>query len=103
MFPKDGVCVDSSSATVIGAAMTVDEIGVGDVDCGFVWRETDAVRPAKPVRYHPDVTCAGVKAVNELRKLRFGSEALLIAIDWIREPDGAVRVDDDVVGGVEGA
>ena len=67
MFPEDGICVYSGRATVIGVAVAVDEIGVGDINCGFIWRETDAVWPAKPVRYHSDIACAGIKAVNELR------------------------------------
>lgn len=103
MFPKDGICVDSGRAAVIGVAITMDEISVGDVDSGFVWRETDAVWPAKTVRYHSDITCARIKAINKLRKLWFGPETLLIAVNWVRKPNGAVRVDDDVVGGVEGA
>ena len=32
MFPEDGICVYSGSATVVGVAVAVDEIGVGDVD-----------------------------------------------------------------------
>ena len=103
MFPKDRVCVDSGRATVIGVAVAVDEIGIGDVDVSFIWREADAVRPSKTVRYHSDIACARVKAVYKLRELWFGPEALLIAVDWIRKPYRAIRVDNDVVGGVEGA
>ena len=67
MFPEHGVRVDGGSATVVSAAVAVNKVSVGDVDCGFVWRETDPIWSAETVRYHPDIACAGIKAVNELR------------------------------------
>ena len=103
MFPEYGVSVDGGSATVVGTTIAVDEISISDVDGGFVRRETDSVRPAKTIRHHSDIACTGVKAVNELRKLWFGSEALLITVDWVGEPDRAVGVDNNVVRGIKGA
>ena len=103
MFPKDGICVDGGSTTAVDVAVAVNEISVGDVDRGLVWRETDAVWSAKAVRYDSDIACAGVKAVDKLRKLWFGPKTLLITVDWIRKPDRAVRVDNNVIGGIEGA
>ena len=103
VFPEHRVCVDGGSATVVGAAVAVNEVSVGDVDSGFIWRETDPIWPTETVRYHSYIACAGVKAVNELRELWFGSETLFIAVDWVREPDGAIRVDSDVIWRIERA
>ena len=83
--------------------MAVDAIGVSDVEGVKVGREGDAVGAAEAVCDGADVACQGVEAVDELGELRFGPEALLVAVDGVGEPDGAVVVDDDVVGGVEGA
>ena len=103
MFPKDGICVDGGSTTAINVAVAVNEISIGDIDRGLIWRETDAVWSAKTVRYYSDIACAGVKAIDKLRELWFGPETLLITVDWIRKPDRAVRVDNNVIGGIEGA
>ncbi len=83
--------------------MPVDAIGVGDVEGVFVGGESDAVWAAEVVGDGADVACGRVEAVDELGELGFGPEALLVAVDGVGEPDGAVGVDDDVVGGVEGA
>jgi hypothetical protein len=81
----------------------VDEVRVGDVDGFFRWGEADAVGSAEPVGHDADVASFGHEAVDVLGELGFGPEALFVAVDGVGEPDGAVRGDDDVVGGVEGA
>lgn len=103
MFPKNRIRIDGGSTTAVNAAVAVNEISIRDVDRGLVWRETDAVWSAKTIRYYSDIACAGVKAVDKLRELWFGPETLLITVDWIRKPDRAVRVDNNVIGGIEGA
>ena len=69
----------------------------------FVGGESDAVWSAERVGYGADVACGRVEAVDELGELRFRSEALLVAVDGVGEPDGAIGVDNDVIRGVEGA
>lgn len=99
---EDGVGVDGGGAAGVEGAVAVDEVRVGDVDGGFVRGEGDAVGAAEAVGDDADVAAGGVEAVHVLGELRFGAEALLVAVDGVGEPDGAVGVDDDVVGGVEG-
>lgn len=84
-------------------AVAVDDVRVGDVACFLVGCEADAVRPTEAVSHDPDVAGGRVEAVDVLRELGFRAEALLVAVDRVGEPDGTVRVDDDVVGGVERA
>ena len=103
MFPKDRIRVDGGSTAAVDIAVAVNEVSIGDVDRGLIRRETNAVWSAKTVRYYSDIACAGVKAVDKLRELWFGPEPLLITVDWIRKPDRAVRVDNNVIGGIEGA
>ena len=103
MFPKDRIRVDGGSTTAVDVAVAVNEISIGDINRGLVRRETDAVWSTETVRYHPDIACAGIKSVDKLRELWFGPETLLITVDWIRKPDRAVRVDNNVIGGIEGA
>lgn len=100
--PEDGVGVDGRGAGVQAGAVAVDEVRVGDVDGVFARGECNAVWPAEAVGDDADVACGGIEAVDVLRELRFRAEALLVAVDGIREPDGAVGVHDDVVGRVEG-
>ena len=81
----------------------MDEVCIGDVDGFFGRGEADAVWPAEPIGHDADIACFGVVAVDLLRELWFGPEALLVAVNGVGKPDGAVRVDDDVIGGIEGA
>ena len=39
-FPEDGVGVDGCCAAGVFAAVSVDEVRVGDVQCGFIGGET---------------------------------------------------------------
>jgi len=81
----------------------VDIVRVGYVDCVFVGGEGDAVGAAEAICDDADVAGGGIETVDELRELRFRAETLLVAVDGVCEPNGAVGMDDDVVGGVEGA
>jgi len=103
LFPEDGEGVDGGGALGVGAAVAVDEVRVGDVHGFFRRGKADAVRPTKAVGHDADVARFGHEAVDVLGELGFGPEALFVAVDGVGEPDGAVRGDDDVVGGVEGA
>ena len=103
---RDGEGVDGCGAgrggRGRGGGVAVDAIGVGDVEGGFIGGEGDAVWTAEAVGDGADVAGGGIEAVDELGELRFRAEALLVAVDGVGEPDGAVGVDDDVVGGVKG-
>lgn len=101
--PEDGEGVDSRGAGVRARAVAVDVVRVSDVERVFVRSKGDAVGAAEAVGDDADVTRARVEAVDVLGQLRLGPEALLVAVDGVGEPDAAVRVDDDVVGRVEGS
>ena len=103
VLPKDRVCINRGGAAEVFGAVAVDEVGVGDVDDVFDGGEAYAVGTAKPVRYDPNVACGGIEAVHQLRELRFRPKALLIAINRVRKPNGAVRMHDDVIGRIERA
>lgn len=103
LFPENGKGVDGGGALGVGAAVAVDEVRVGDVDGFFRGGKADAVGPTKAVGHDADVARFRHKAVDVLGELGFGPEALFVAVDGIGEPHGAVRGDDDVVGGIEGA
>lgn len=75
----------------------MDEVRVGDVDNVFGWGEADTVRTTEAVRHDTNVARRRVKAVHLLGKLGFRPEALLVAINGVGEPDGAIRVYDHVV------
>ena len=81
----------------------MDVVRVRDVAGVFVRREADAVGTAESIRHDTDIPRRGVESVDQLRQLRFRPETLVVAVDRVREPDGAVGMHDDVVGGVEGA
>ena len=83
--------------------MPVDGIGVSYVEGRFVRGESYAVWSAERVGYGADVASGGIEAVDELGELGFRAETLFVAVNGVGEPDGAVRVDDDVIGRVEGA
>lgn len=103
VLPEDAVRVDGrGAARVRGAAVAVDEVRVGDVEGVLGGGEANAVGAAKAIGHDADIAGAGVEAVDVLGQLGFGAEALLVAVDGVGEPDGAVGVDGDVVGGVEG-
>lgn len=78
------------------------DISVSHVQSVFVRGKAQAVWPAEGVGYHPDVPRGRFKAVDELGQLRARAEAVIIAVDGIGEPDGAIGMDDHVRGAVEG-
>ena len=79
----------------------MDEVGVGDVDGHFVGREADTVRSTEAIGNHTDVPGGRIEPVNLLRELRLGPKSLFVAVDGIREPDGAIGMDDYIVGGIK--
>ena len=95
--------VNGRGARRVRGAVAVDVIRVGDVDGVFGGGKGDAVRSAEAVGHDADVAGRRVETVHLLRELGFRSEALLVAVDGVGEPDCAVGVDDDVVGRIEGA
>jgi hypothetical protein len=76
-------------------------LSIGDIHNFFVWTKADSIRPTKPVRYGANPTCGGIVAIDLIWQSRAGPDALFPAVNWIREPDRAIRVYDDVVGRVE--
>ena len=108
-FVDEGEGVDGGCARWGGGGWggegggAVDGIGVGDVDGIFVGGESYAIWSSERVCDGADVACSRVEAVDKLGELGFRAEALFVAVDGVGEPDGAVGVDGDVVGGVEGA
>ena len=84
---EDGISVDGSRTSRVRAAIAVDVIRICNVYRLFIWREANAVRPSESIGHDPDIPCCGVEAVDQLRKLWFGSEPLLVAVDRVREPD----------------
>ena len=103
MLPHDCVGVDGGCAAVVLCAIPVDEIRIGDIEGILIGGESDTIGSPEPISYDSDVTGRRVEAVDLLGQLWFRTETLLEAVDRVGEPDTAVRVDDDVVGGVEGA
>lgn len=79
----------------------MDQVRVGDVDSILGGGEGDAVGATEAVSHDANVARRRVKAVHLLRKLGLGPEALLVAIDGVGEPDGAVRVYDNIVWRIE--
>lgn len=79
----------------------MDQVRVSNIGGVFVWGEADAVGATEAVSHDTNVARRRIKAVHLLGKLGFGPEALLVAIDGVGEPDGAIRVYDNVVWGVE--
>ena len=73
--------------------------GVGDVELGFVFREAEAVWFVEVFGDGLELLRLGVVAVDVVAGLDFLT--LAEAIVGIGKPEGAVGLDDDVVGGVE--
>src|SRR5690606_21038594 len=77
---------------------------VGDVEQRVIRREAQPVRLHDLVGDDLDPSGVAVDAVYGGIELRLGPEAFVVAanaVDRIREPDAAVRMDDDVVRRVE--
>ncbi len=64
MFPENRVGVDGGGASVIGIAVTVDEVRVCDVDCVFVRGEAQAIRSSKSICYDSNIAGGRVEAVD---------------------------------------
>lgn len=101
VFLEDGERVDGGGATRIAGMAAVEQVGVSDVDGVFARGETEAARAAEAVGDHSDVPGGRVEAVDLLWELRLRPEPVLVAVDGVGEPDGAVGGNDDVAGGVK--
>ncbi len=64
MFPENRVGVDGGGASVIGIAVTVDEVRVCDVDCVFVGGEAQAIWSSKSICYDSYIAGGRVEAVD---------------------------------------
>lgn len=82
-------------------AIPMNEVRVRDVDGFLIRREAQPVRSPEAIRHDTDVARRGIEAVDMLRELWFWPKSLFVAVDGVCKPDGAVGMDDDVVGGVE--
>ena len=101
LFPEHAVGIYCRCTAIVLRTIAMYEICIGDVDGVFVRRKADSIRPSEAVRHHSNVAGSWVKAVNELRQLRFWSKALLVSIDWVGEPDSAVGMHDHIVWRIE--
>ena len=75
----------------------MNEIGVGYVNCRFVGGKANSVGSSKAICNDSDIACRWVEAVDELGEYRSRTETLFVAVYRVGEPDGTVRVDDDIV------
>ena len=76
-------------------------ICIGDIHRFLIGREAKPIRSCDVFHYSPNVSRSRIEAVHLIWQLRAGADALLEAVLGIGEPDGSVRVDDDVVDAVE--
>lgn len=81
----------------------MNPIRVRDIARPLILTKANPIRPPKPISHRPDPPRRGVESVDLIRQLRRRADALFSPVEGVCEPDAAVRVDDDVVGGVEGA
>ena len=81
----------------------MDQVGVANVYSLFPGRETDSIRSSESICHNANVARGRIKAVYMLGKLGFGPEPLFVAVYRVCEPDRSVRVNDNVIGRIEGA
>ena len=79
----------------------MNPICVGNIECLFVRRETQAVRPPEIIGDCPDTPGPGFESVKLVWQLRLWAEPLLRAVNRVGEPDRPVRFDHDIVDRVE--
>lgn len=78
-------------------------VRVRDIADLLVWAKTNPIRPPKAICNHPDATSAWLESIDLVWQLRRRPNALLRTVDGICEPDAPVRVNDNVIGRVEGS
>ena len=101
----EGAIVYVKDANVCWTAQAVGCAGVGNIEDFFIGGKAEAVGAYKVVGYDGGVSGAGVEAVDVGRQFVFSDLTFVVehdAITWIGEPDTAIGVDNDVVGGIEG-
>ena len=97
VFPENRVGIDGGSATVVSTSIAMYQVGIRYVDSAFIGRETYAVWSPETISYDSNISSTRIETVNKLGELRFGPKTLLVAVDRVRKPNRAVRVDDDVI------
>src|SRR5207247_5082161 len=78
--------------------------GIGDIELPVVGREAETVWLARLIGHLLHLTGFRIHTVNRFLGLGVGLEPLVVsadAVDGFGEPDAAVRMHDDVVGGVQ--
>ena len=98
MFPEYAVGINGRGTTIVGITIAMNEIGVGYINGALIWREAQTIWPAKTICHHSYVTRRRVKAVDKLGQNGLWTEALLVAVYWICEPNRAVRMYNYVIG-----
>src|SRR5205823_12744066 len=74
--------------------------GIGDVDFLIVRREADAIGAAQLVGQFFNFPRLTIRTINRHRQLRVGLEPLVVsadAVEAVREPNAAVRMNREVV------
>lgn len=100
--PENRVSVHRRRTSRVPRAIPVNKVRVRDIKCSLIRRKAQPVRSPEPIGHDTDIARRGIEPIYMLRELWFGPKPLFIAVNGIGEPDRAVRMDDDVVGGVEG-
>ena len=102
---RRAVGADLETADVARPVHLMRDAGVGDIEQALVRREGEAVRPHHVGDDGRDLARARIDAIDvaaaDLRRLPVALVIGVDAIGGIGEPDRAVRLHDDVVGGVE--
>lgn len=86
-----------------GGGGGVNEVGVANIYRFFPGGETDSIRSAESICHNTNVARSRIESIYMLGQLGFRSKALFVAVDWVREPNRSIRVNDDVIGRIEGA
>jgi hypothetical protein len=95
------MCLHRPRSSLISSTISVDPVGISNIQGLLIWRETNPVRTPKSISHCSHVSRSWVEAIDVRAELRFGAEALLGTVDGVCEPDATVCVHDYVVGGVE--
>ena len=83
----------------------LNSVRIRDIRRLLIRRKANPIRLPEPIRHNPNIARPGlgVVAVHLTRQFRQRPEGLLEAITRVREPDRAIRMDDDVIDGIEPA
>lgn len=101
--PVDAERINGRRARGVAGPVAMYQVRISHIQRFLIRSERDAIGTTEPVRDDADIARGGVEAVDVLGELRFRPKPLLVAVDGVGEPNRAVGMHDDVVGGVEGA